>query len=66
MRIFLLGAAVGVVVGTAITIMYFSLVTLFTANSKFSAAQAELQRKALNERETAIPAAEEKAQGVGA
>jgi hypothetical protein len=66
MKMFLLGAAVGVVVGTAITIMYFSLVTLFTANSKFSAAQAERQRTSLNERETAIPAVEEKAQGVGA
>jgi hypothetical protein len=66
MRIFLLGAAVGVLVGTAITIMYFSLVTLFTANSKFSAAQARHEGTALNECETAIPAVEEKAQGVGA
>jgi hypothetical protein len=66
MRIFLLGAAVGVVVGTAITIMYFSMVTLFTANAKFSAAKAPREGTALNERETAIPAVEEKSQGVGA
>jgi hypothetical protein len=66
MKIFLLGATVGFVVGTAITVMYFSLVTLFTANSKFSAAQAERQRTALKEREIPTPTAKEKAQGVGA
>jgi hypothetical protein len=68
MRIFLLGAAVGFVVGTAITVMYFSLVTLFTANSKFSTAQADRQRTALKDRQIASPTvtAKEKAQGVGA
>jgi hypothetical protein len=68
MKMFLLGAAVGLVVGTAITIMYFALVTLFTANAKFSAAKAQREETALKEREIVVPAVtvDEKAQGVGA
>jgi hypothetical protein len=65
MRIFLLGAAVGVVVGTAITVMYFSLVTLFTANSKFFAAQKQRHGTALKEAEIPVSRPKEKAEGVG-
>jgi hypothetical protein len=66
MKVFLLGTAVGVVVGMAITIMYFALVTLFTANAKFSAAKAQREGTALKEGEIPIPTVKEKAQGVGA
>jgi hypothetical protein len=65
MEIFLLGAAVGLVVGMAITVMYFALATLLTANSKFSA-RAEHQRTALKEPEITSTTVKEKAQGVGA
>jgi hypothetical protein len=64
MKMFLLGAAVGFVAGTAITVMYFSLVTLFTANAKFSAAKA--QREALKQADFPVSKPEEKAEGVGA
>ena len=66
MKLFLLGAAVGFAVGTAITIMYFSLATLFTANARFSGAKGQCEGTALKEREIPIPTVEEKAQGVGA
>ncbi len=68
MKMFLLGAAVGFVVGTAITVMYFSLVTLFAANAKFSAAKGQREETALKEREITCPTVtvKEKAQGVGA
>jgi len=66
MKIFLLGAAVGLVVGMAITVMYFALATLFTANSKFFSARAERQRTALKEPEITSTTVKEKAQGVGA
>jgi len=66
MKIFLLGAAVGLVVGMAITVMYFALATLFTANSKFFAARADRQRTVLKDPEITSPTVKEKAQGVGA
>lgn len=66
MKIFLLGAAVGVVFGMAITIMYFSLATLFTANVKFSAARKKRHGTALKETEIPVSKPKEKAQGVGA
>jgi hypothetical protein len=64
MKIFLLGAAVGFMTGSAITMIYFSLVTLFGANAKFAAAQRK--GTALKESEIPSPTPKEKAQGVGA
>ena len=66
MKMFLLGAAVGFVVGTAITVMYFAMATLFTANARFSGAKAQCKGTALEEREIPIPTVEQKAEGVGA
>jgi hypothetical protein len=66
MKLFFVGGAVGFVIGMAITVMYFSLATLFAANAKFSASRSERHKVTSEGREIALPEFNEKAQGVGA
>lgn len=66
MKLFFVGGVLGFAVGMAITVMYFSLTTLFAANAKFAATRADRQREAFKERDIPISALAEKAQGVGA
>jgi hypothetical protein len=43
MKLFLMGGAVGLVLGAGITFLYFSLATLFSANAKASLAQSKAE-----------------------
>jgi hypothetical protein len=65
MKLFWIGCAVGIILGGGVAVVYLSLATLFSANSKASLAQSKAAR-ALDQHSGDAKAAEDKTSSVGA